>query len=172
MGWLVGDKKKQKQNTIEPIFHTSPQPFFHHTHLAQILLHKLRPHHPDEGRRRVVGHRFGKHGFAGPRGAVQQHAARRVDAELAVQVATRQRQLHRFPHLLLLDVVAADVGVRDVGAFVGGHEGDGGIGFGGQHVDQGVGVAVQGDRGGRAQQLAVDGGQDADLVVGWWWCVG
>lgn len=114
----------------------------------------------------MVGHRFGEHGFAGPRRAVQQHAARRINPQLAVQVATRQRQLHRFPHLLLLDVVAADVGVRDVGPFVGGHEGDGRVGFRGQHVDERVGVAVQGDGGGRAQQLAVDGGQDADLVVG------
>ena len=32
--------------------------------LPQVLLDKLRPHHPDEGRRGVVGHGLGKHRLA------------------------------------------------------------------------------------------------------------
>ena len=111
----------------------------------------------------MVGDRFGQHRLAGAGRAVEQDPARRVDPQLRVQLPLRQRQLHRLPHLLLLHVVAADVGVGHVGAVGGGHEGDGGIGFRGQHVDERVRVAVQGDGRGRAEQLAVDGRQDADL---------
>jgi hypothetical protein len=57
----------------------------------------------------VVRHRLGQHGLARPRRAVQQHAARRVDANLPVQLVVRQRQLDGLTDLLLLDVGAADV---------------------------------------------------------------
>lgn len=40
---------------------------------------------------------------------VEEHAARRVNADLAVQLVVRKRQLHRLPDLLLLDVQAPDV---------------------------------------------------------------
>ena len=40
---------------------------------------------------------------------VEQHAARGVDADLAVQLVVRERQLYRLPDLLLLDVQPADV---------------------------------------------------------------
>ena len=78
-------------------------------HLAQVLLHELRPNDPDEGGGRVVGDGLGQHRFAGAGDAVQEDAARRVDADLLVQLMVRQRQLHRLPDLLLLDVQPADV---------------------------------------------------------------
>ena len=105
--------------------------------LAQVLLHELAAHHVDERRRRVVRHRLRQHRLPAPGRTEQQHAARRVDADLPVQLVVRQRQLHRLAHLpipiqqknylkiekkglrkhetsvnlLLLSIVAADVRV-------------------------------------------------------------
>ena len=78
-------------------------------HLAEVLLHELRPDDADEGGGCVVGDRLGQHRLAGARDAVQQDAAGRVDADLLVQLVVRQRQLHRLPDLLLLDVQPANV---------------------------------------------------------------
>ena len=136
------------------------------SYLAQVLLHKLGADHPDEAGGGVVGDRFRQHGFPGPGRAVEQDAARRVDAHLGVQVARRQGQLHRLPDLLLLDIVAADVGVRHVRPLRGGEQGDRGVGLGGQHVDERIGVPVQGDRRARLEHLPVQGGQDAHVIVG------
>lgn len=43
------------------------------------------------------------------RSAIEQHAARGVDANLAVQLVVRQGQLHSLPDLLLLHVQPANV---------------------------------------------------------------
>ena len=74
-----------------------------------MFLHKLGAHDADEGGGGVVRHRLGQHGFAGAGRAIQQHAARRVDANLPIQLVVRQRQLHSLADLLLLHVGAADV---------------------------------------------------------------
>jgi hypothetical protein len=48
----------------------------------------------------VVRHGLGEHGLAGSRGAVQKHTAGRVDADLAVQIEVRKRQLDGFADFL------------------------------------------------------------------------
>lgn len=45
-------------------------------------------------------------------------------------------------------------------------ERDARIGFRGQHIDQGVGVTVQRNRGGRLQKLAIDCAENTDVVIG------
>ena len=127
-----------------------PRPF------AQVLLHKLGPDDADEGRGGVVRDGFDEHGLARAWWAVEQDAARWVDADLSVQVALGEGQLDGFADLLLLHVEAADVGVGHVGALVGGEHGDGRVGFGWEDVDEGVGVAVEGDGGGRLEEFTVD----------------
>lgn len=56
--------------------------------------------------------------------------------------------------------------VRHVGALLVGEHGDGGVGLGGQDVYERVGVAVQRDGGAGLEELAVESGEDADVVVG------
>ena len=113
-----------------------------------------------EGGRRL--RRTGK----GDGGGAQEHAARRVDADLCVQVVVRQRQLHGLADLLLLDVAAADVGVRNVGLLVSAHQRDRRVCLGWEDVDDGIRVPVEGHRRARLQQLAVDRREDAHVVVG------
>jgi hypothetical protein len=62
----------------------------------------------------VMSHGLGQHGLAAAGGAVHEHAARGVDADLFVELVVRQRQLHRLPDLLLLHVHATDVCVLHV----------------------------------------------------------
>jgi hypothetical protein len=54
---------------------------------------------------------LGEHGLATAGWAVHQDAARRIDADLLVQLKVRQRQLHRLAHLLLLNVQPTNVRV-------------------------------------------------------------
>ena len=63
--------------------------------------------------------RLCEHRLSGSRRAVQEHATRRIDANLRVQVMVRERQLDRFADLLLLLVAAANVIVRHIGPLVG-----------------------------------------------------
>ena len=77
--------------------------------LSQVLLHKLRAVDADEGGGGVVRNRLGQHRLASAGRAIQQHATGWVDANLPVQLVVRQRKLHRFADLLLLDVGAANV---------------------------------------------------------------
>mmetsp|Transcript_7587 Transcript_7587/g.22193 ORF Transcript_7587/g.22193 Transcript_7587/m.22193 type:complete len:302 (-) Transcript_7587:494-1399(-) len=115
----------------------------HHARaLAQVLLHKLGSNDADEARRRVVCDRLCEHRLARARGAIEQHAARGVDADLLVELKVRQWQLHRLPHLLLLDVRAADVIVRHVRHLVSRHHGDGRVRLRREHVDDCVGVPM------------------------------
>ena len=44
--------------------------------------------------------------------------------------------------------------------------GNGAVSLRGQHVDEGIGVLVQRNRGRRLQQLAIEGGEDAHVVIG------
>ena len=43
--------------------------------------------------------------------------------------------------------------------------GDGAVGLRGQHVHKGIGVLVQRNRGRGLQQLAIEGGEDAHVVI-------
>ncbi len=56
-------------------------------------------------------------------------------------------QLYSLADLLLLDVEATNVGVRDVRPLGIREQGDGGVRLWGQGIDDRVGVAVEGDRG-------------------------
>jgi len=77
--------------------------------LAEVLLHELGAVDADEGGGGVVRHRLGEHGLARAGWAVEENATRWVDPNLPVKLVVRQRQLHRLPDLLLLDVRAANV---------------------------------------------------------------
>lgn len=115
----------------------------------------------------------------------------RPPPHLLVKLEVRERQLHRLPDLLLLDVHPSDVGVHHVWLLIWNpnsfHQGEEqqprGVSSGrrtwGQHHDaavclrredvhQRVAVLVQRHRGVGLQQLSVDGAQDADVVVGAW----
>ena len=113
-----------------------------------------------------MGDRLGQHGFAATGRAEHEHTARRVDADLLVELEVGERQLHGLANFLLLDVHASDVGVLDVRLLIGAQHGDGGIGFRWQHVDQRVGVLVQRHRRRRLEQLSIQSGQNADVVIG------
>lgn len=78
-------------------------------YLAKVLLHKLRADDADEGGGGVMRDGLGQHGLAGAGGTPEQDPPRWVDADLLVQLVLRQRQLHRLPDLLLLNVIAANV---------------------------------------------------------------
>ena len=62
----------------------------------------------------VVSDGLGKHRLATAGRSKHQHAARRVDTDLFVQLKVSQRQFNRLTDFLLLDVHAADVRVRDI----------------------------------------------------------
>lgn len=139
----------------------------HHARaLAQILLHELGADDADEGGRGGVGDGLGEHGLARPGRAVEQHAARRVDADLLVEVEVRERELDGLAHLLLLDVHAADVLVADVGALRHLHHLDARVGLWREHVHDGVRVAVQRDGRVGLEALAIESAEDAHVVVG------
>lgn len=85
---------------------------------------------------------------------------------MLVQVEMGERQLDSFADLLLLHVETTNIGVRHVGLLVGTQHSDGGIGLRREDIDEGVGMAVEGDRGRRLELLAVERREDADNVVG------
>mmetsp|Transcript_19580 Transcript_19580/g.51517 ORF Transcript_19580/g.51517 Transcript_19580/m.51517 type:complete len:217 (-) Transcript_19580:35-685(-) len=111
-------------------------------------------------------HRLGEHRLPRAGRPVQQDAARRVDANLLVEVVVRQRQLDGLADLLLLYVHTADIVVADVRLLVRAEHRDRRVRLRRQHVHDGVRVAVQRDRRAGLEQLAVDGAEDAHVVVG------
>mmetsp|Transcript_63338 Transcript_63338/g.125211 ORF Transcript_63338/g.125211 Transcript_63338/m.125211 type:complete len:325 (+) Transcript_63338:194-1168(+) len=138
----------------------------HHARaLAEVFLHELGAHHSDEGRRRVVRHRFGKHRFSGARRPIEQHATRRVDADLRVEFVVSEREFDRLANLLLLLVAPTDVAVAHVWLLVGTEHGNGRVCLWRQHVDHSIRVPVKRHGRARLEQLAVDGRQDAHIVV-------
>lgn len=64
-----------------------------------------------------------------------------------------------------MHVKAADVGVGYVGFLVLAKHGDAGVSLWGEDVDEGVGVAVEGNGGGGLEKFAVQRGKDADDIV-------
>jgi hypothetical protein len=64
--------------------------------------------------RHLVGDRAGEMRLAGAGRAVKDDAARRIDAEMAIDVRILERQLHQLAHQLDLLVEAADVLEGDV----------------------------------------------------------
>lgn len=69
----------------------------------------------------------------------------RVDVDLFVEVEMGEREFDGFVDFLFLYVEIINVGVGYVGFFVGVEYGDGGVSFGGEDVDEGIGVVVEGD---------------------------
>ena len=67
-----------------------------------------------EARVHLVGDGAGEMRLAGAGGAVKDDAARRIDAEMAIDVRVFERQLHQLTHQLDLLVEAADVLEGDV----------------------------------------------------------
>lgn len=144
-----------------------PEHVAHHARaLTEVFLHKLGANDADEVCRCRVGHSLDQHGLASSRGSVEQHTARGVDTDLLVEVEVRQGELDSLPNLLLLHVQATNIGICNVGLLVGAEHGNRGIGLRREDVDQGIGVAVQGDRRGRLELLTVEGREDTDDVVG------
>lgn len=147
------------------VFLGQPEHVAHHARpLAQLLLHELAAHHAYEGGRGLVGHGLGHHRLAGPRRAVHQHAARRVDADAVVLLRVRERQFDGLAHLLLLQVLPADVVLGHVRLLAHLHHLDGRVCLGRQDVHHGVGTLVQPDCGVRFEFLAVQDAQHACLL--------
>mmetsp|Transcript_10758 Transcript_10758/g.33951 ORF Transcript_10758/g.33951 Transcript_10758/m.33951 type:complete len:292 (+) Transcript_10758:2279-3154(+) len=113
--------------------------------IAEVLLNELRADHAQKGGRRVVGHCLCKQRLARAGRAVEEDAARRVDANLPVELKVRERELDGLAHLLLLDVGAADIVVAHVRRLVRRHHRDRRVGLGREHVDDRIGVAVERD---------------------------
>mmetsp|Transcript_36710 Transcript_36710/g.74084 ORF Transcript_36710/g.74084 Transcript_36710/m.74084 type:complete len:210 (-) Transcript_36710:500-1129(-) len=82
--------------------------------LAGLAAHHLGPVHQEEERPALARQRLPNHGLAAPRRAVEQHAARGVDADALEELRVLQRQLHQLTELPELfrqppDVVEPDL---------------------------------------------------------------
>lgn len=77
-----------------------------------------------------------------------------------------QGQFDGFSDFLFLHVQPTDIGICDVRLLIGTKHGDGRIGFRREDVDQGVGVAMKGDRGGGFELFTVKGRKYSYNVVG------
>mmetsp|Transcript_25037 Transcript_25037/g.39792 ORF Transcript_25037/g.39792 Transcript_25037/m.39792 type:complete len:200 (-) Transcript_25037:538-1137(-) len=73
-----------KDNRRRVLFRQTEHIANHSRSLAQIFLHKLGAHHADKRRVSVVCHCFRHHRLAGSWRSIQQHSARRVNANLLV----------------------------------------------------------------------------------------
>lgn len=59
----------------------------------------------------------------------------------------RQGQLDGLPDFLLLHIETTNISVCNIWLFVGTEHGDRGVSLGRQDIDEGVGVAMEGNRG-------------------------
>lgn len=66
---------------------------------------------------------------------------------------------------LFLYIEIIDICICGVGFFIGAEYGDGGVGFGGENIDEGVWVVVEGDGWGGFKFFVVEGGEDVDDIV-------
>ena len=87
--------------------------------LARIGADHVRAVDVIEARVDLVGDRAGEMRFAGAGRAVEDDAARRIDAEVAIDVRVRERELHQLADQLDLLAQAADVLEGDVEGAVG-----------------------------------------------------
>ena len=136
-----------------------PPPLLPCPHLANVLLHQLRPRHPDEGAVCVVRDRAREQRLARARRPVHDHALGLRDAERFKQLGVLDRELDHLLDLLDLAVQPAHHVVRGVGHLLHLHQGDEGVDLGGEEEVEGVGIGAQ--RGARA---GLDGG-DVDRWV-------
>eukprot|EP00760_Papus_ankaliazontas_P034685 PhM_4_TR738/c0_g1_i2/m.100043 len=127
--------------------------------LAEVLLHELAADDADERGGGVVGNGLREHRLARARGSVQQHTARWVDADLTVELGVGQWQLDGLADLLLLDVEATDVGVRNVGLFGLWEHAHVAVGLWGQDGNAGAAGAVEPDGRVGLELLPVEHGQ-------------
>lgn len=121
---------------------------------------------PNEGSCCVVSDRLRQHCLAATGRSVHQYTARWVNTDLLVQLEVCKRQFDGFADFLLLHVHATNVRVLHVRLFVRIQHRDGAVRLRWQNVHQRIAVLVQGDTGRRLQQLPVNGGQNAHVVVG------
>mmetsp|Transcript_8389 Transcript_8389/g.28756 ORF Transcript_8389/g.28756 Transcript_8389/m.28756 type:complete len:402 (-) Transcript_8389:352-1557(-) len=95
--------------------------------LAHVLLHKLRPDHPDEASVGPVGHGPRQQRLARPRGAVAQNALWGIDPELHELLRVEHGKLNDLPHLLDLLLAASHVSIRHVRLLLHGHHRHAGV---------------------------------------------
>ena len=67
----------------------------------------------------MMSHSLGQHGLAASGRSEHEHAPRRINAYLFVQLKVSQRQLDSLAHLLLLQIQTANVHVAHVGLLIG-----------------------------------------------------
>lgn len=140
-----------------------PEQVAHHP--RPVVPRELGGVHAEERRRGLPRDGLGEHGLPGAQRAVQEHAARRVDAGGGEELRVRQRQLHGLAHLPLLRLAPADVVVGDarlVGVRDEEPRGRAGGDVGGGHADERERPAVQRDVRRGLEEAAVERAGDAD----------
>lgn len=95
----------------------------------------------------MMSHSLGQHGLATPGRSEHEHAPRRINAYLFVQLKMSQRQLDGLAHLLLLQIQPANVHVAHVGLLIRAQHCYARVGLGWEDVDEGVRVFVQSNGG-------------------------
>lgn len=63
---------------------------YHTRALPQVLLHKLRAYHTNEGCSCMMSHCLGYHGLTSARRSIEEYTARRVDTDLRVELVVSQ----------------------------------------------------------------------------------
>lgn len=97
--------------------------------------------------------------------SVQEYAPWWVNANLLIQIKLSKRKLDRFADFLLLRVHTANVLILHIWFFIGTKHRDRRVRFWRQDIHESIRVAVKCDRRGGFEELAVEGGEDADNVV-------
>jgi len=99
------------------------------------------------------------------RRSVQEDAPWRVNANFLIQIKLSKWKLDRLADFLLLRVHATNVLICHIWFFIGTKHGDGRVRLWRQDIHEGIRVAVKCDRRGGFEELAVEGGEDANNVV-------
>jgi len=90
----------------------------------------------------LVSHCFSHHGLASARGPLHEHAAGWVDTDAVVLLGVREWEFDCFAHLLLLQVLAADVVVGHIWFFTDLHHLDCGVCLRRQDIYNGIRTLV------------------------------
>ena len=117
----------------------------HPAAFADVFLHELRAGHADEFAVGVVRYCAREERFAGPGGAVEEHALGLGDAEGFEELGVLEAELDDFFDFFDLLRQAADHVVGAVWDFFDHHEGDEGVDAGGERFLELVGVGEEGD---------------------------
>mmetsp|Transcript_23050 Transcript_23050/g.36941 ORF Transcript_23050/g.36941 Transcript_23050/m.36941 type:complete len:416 (+) Transcript_23050:163-1410(+) len=133
--------------------------------VAEILLNEFRADHAQEGGRCLVRHRLRQQRLARAWRAIQNHALRRLDPDVLVNLGMRHRQLHRLFDLLDLLLETANVGIRLERRLVHLHHVHHGVSLVAQDAHHREHFVVEQHGARRLQQVLVDKRQNVDVVL-------